>query len=86
MPEARTLPIYRFTRGVEQVDIMVADHLPSGLKPRLRQRPAFAVEGGAQALNRLDTFVINSTTGAVTIAAPDALGALIGKGPAFLVN
>jgi hypothetical protein len=86
VPDARTEPIYRFTRGEEQVDVMVADHLPSGMKPRLRARPAFAVDGGAQALNRRDTFVVSSTSGTITIDAPDVLGALIGKGAAFMVD
>ncbi len=86
VPDARTEPIYRFTRAEEQVDVMVADHLPSGMKPRLRARPAFVVEGGAQALNRRDTFVIGSTSGTITIDAPDVLGALIGKGAAFMVD
>lgn len=86
VPDARTSPIYRFTRGEEQVDVMVADHLPSGMKPRLRARPAFAVDVGAQALNRRDTFVVSSTSGTITIAAPDVLGALIGKGAAFMVD
>jgi predicted nucleotidyltransferase len=83
VPAARTEPIYRFTRGEEQV---VADHLPSGMKPRLRARPAFAVDGGAQALNRRDTFVVASTSGTITIDAPDVLGALIGKGAAYMVD
>lgn len=86
VPDARNDPIYRFSRGDEQVDVMVADHLPSGTKPRLRARPAFAVDGGAQALNRRDTFVITSTSGTITIDAPDVLGALIGKGAAFIVD
>lgn len=86
VPVARSSPIYRFARGEEQVDVMVADHLPSGMKPRLRQRPAFAVEGGAQALRRRDTFAVRSTSGTITIGAPDVLGALIGKGAAFTVD
>lgn len=86
VPDARTEPIYRFVRGEEQVDVMVADHLPSGMKPRLRARPAFAVDGGAQALNRRDTFVVSSTSGTITIGIPDVLGALIGKGAAFMVD
>ena len=86
VPDARNEPIYRFARDEEQVDVMVADHLPSGMKPRLRARPAFAVDGGAQALARRDTFVIRSTSGTITIDAPDVLGALIGKGAAFIVD
>lgn len=86
VPDARNSPIYRFSRGDEQVDVMVADHLPSGMRPRLRARPAFAVDGGAQALNRRDTFVVSSTSGTITIDAPDVLGALIAKGAAFMVD
>lgn len=86
VPDAHTSPIYRFTRGEEQVDVMIADHLPSGIKPRLRARPTFAVDGGAQALNRRDTFVVVSTSGTITIDAPDVLGALIGKGAAYMVD
>lgn len=86
VPDGRAVPIYRFARGEEQVDVMVADHLPSGMRPRLKQRPAFAVDGGAQALNRRDTFVVTSTSGSITIGAPDVLGALIGKGAAFMVD
>jgi len=86
VPDARNDPIYRFSRGDEQVDVMVADHLPSGMKPRLWARPAFAADGGAQALNRRDTFVISSTSGTIAIDAPDVLGALIGKGAAFMVD
>lgn len=86
VPDDRTSPIYRFTRGDEQVDVMVADHLPSGMEPRLRQRPAFAAEGGAQALARRDRFLVNSASGTIAIGAPDVLGALIGKGAAFMVD
>lgn len=86
MPDSRHAPAYRYARGEEQVDVMVADHLPSGIRPRLRQHPAFSVEGGAQALTRRDTFVVTSMTGTITISAPDVLGALVGKGAAFMVD
>jgi len=86
VPDARNAPIYRFTRGDEQVDVMVADHLPSRMQPRFRARPAFAVDGGAQALDRRDSFAIRSTRGPIAISAPDILGALIGKGAAFMVD
>jgi len=38
VPDARTEPIYRFTRGEEQVDVMVADHLPARVRCG-RRRP-----------------------------------------------
>jgi hypothetical protein len=84
--DSRHSPAYRHARGEEQVDVMVADHVPSGIRPRLRQHPAFSVEGGAQALTRRDTFVVTSASGTITISAPDVLGALVGKGAAFMVD
>jgi len=86
VPFSRKEPIYRFQRNREQVDMMVADHLPSQLKPRFMMRPAFAVTAGEQSLRRRDTFVVKSTTRTVTLGAPDVLGALIGKGAASIVD
>jgi hypothetical protein len=86
VPGGRNAPLHRYARGDEQVDVMVADHLPPGIRPKLRQRPAFAVEGGAQALNRRDTFIVSSASGSISISAPDVLGALVGKGAAFMVD
>ncbi len=86
VPDSQRAPVYRYARGDEQVDVMIADHLPTGIRPRLRLRPALAAEGGAQALNRRDTFIVSSTSGSITIGAPDVLGALVGKGAAFLVD
>lgn len=86
VPLSRKEPIYRFQRDREQVDMMVADHLPSQLKPRFMMRPAFAVTAGEQSLRRRDTFVVTSTTRTVTLGAPDVLGALIGKGAASIVD
>ncbi len=86
VPFSRKEPIYRFQRNREQVDMMVADHLPSQLKPRFMMRPAFAVAAGEQSLRRRDTFVVKSTTRMVTLGAPDVLGALIGKGAASIVD
>lgn len=86
VPFSRKEPVYRFQRNREQVDMMVADHLPSQLKPRFMMRPAFAVTAGEQSLRRRDTFVVTSTSRTVTLGAPDVLGALIGKGAASVVD
>jgi hypothetical protein len=86
VPANRKEPIYRFQRDAEQVDLMVADHLPARLKPRFMMRPAFAVTAGEQSLRRRDIFVLTSTTRSVTLGAPDVLGALIGKGAAYVVD
>ena len=47
VPDSRKEPIYRFQRDREQVVMMVADHLPSQLKPRPRQR----IEGHEQGIS-----------------------------------
>jgi hypothetical protein len=62
VPTNRNEPIYRFQRAAEQVDLMVADHLPARLTPRFMMRPAFAVTAGEQSLRRRDAFVLTSTT------------------------
>ncbi len=86
VPHSRTAPIYRFARGSEQVDLMVADHLPRWLAPRFQQRPAFVADGGAQALNRLDRYEVSSPTARITLSVPDSLGALVAKAQAYLVD
>lgn len=86
VPDERRKPVYRFVRGAEQIDLMVPDHLPRGVVPRLRARPAFPVDGGAQALLRRDVFRIPTPEGTVAVAAPDVLGAFIGKAVAHQVD
>lgn len=82
------IPPPRATKDVDLVvdvaangasDVMVADHLPTRIKPRFMMRPAFAVAAGEQSLRRRDTFVVTSTSRTVTLGAPDVLGALIRK-------
>lgn len=86
VPAERGKPVYRFVRGDEQIDLMVPDHLPKRIVPRLRARPAFPVDGGAQALTRRDLFHLTTPQGTVTVAAPDVLGAFIGKAVAHRVD
>jgi hypothetical protein len=40
-PLGRGSPASRFERGEDRVDVLVADHLPIRLKPRLGRHPAF---------------------------------------------
>lgn len=81
-------PAYRFIHvDSRKVDIMVADHLPSGMRPRLQQRDAFAAPAGQQAIDRRDTYVLTFNGGAsVTLGVPDELGAIVAKGAAFTVD
>lgn len=86
VPAAASEAAYRFERGEEQVDVMVADHLPPKFNPRLLRRPAFVAPAGEQAIRRRDTFIITSSVTTCTVQAPDVLGALVGKGAAFIVD
>jgi hypothetical protein len=79
---------YRFVHADgRKVDIMVADHLPSRMRPRLAQRPAFAAPAGEQAIRRRDVYTLTFNGGArVVLGVPDELGALVAKGAAYLVD
>ncbi len=79
---------YRFLNpDGRKVDVMVADHLPSRMRPRLARRPAFAAPAGEQAIRRRDLYGLSFDGGAsATVGVPDELGALIAKGAAYLVD
>ncbi len=79
---------YRFVSGDgRKVDLMVADHLPSRMQPRLSRRPAFVAPSGEQALRRRDVYELRFGSGqSVEIGVPDKLGALVAKGAAWLVD
>lgn len=79
---------YRFVHvDGRKVDIMVADHLPSRMRPRLAQRTAFAAPAGEQAIRRRDMYTLTFNGGArVILGVPDELGALVAKGAAYLVD
>ena len=85
-PTAAKAPAYRYSRGTEQIDLMVPSDLPPGIQPRLMRRPAFGVIAGRQAVRRRDTFVVRSGAGTASLGAPDVIGALIAKGAAYSVD
>ncbi len=70
---------YRFLHADgRKVDLMVADHMPSGMRPRLDQRDAFVAPSGEQAIRRRDRYRLLFASGAeATIGVPDELGALV---------
>lgn len=76
-------PVHRFDRGKEQVDVMVADHLPPSLEQRALQRPVFAVPGGTSALRKTVNCELDTDDGVIVISVPDVLGALVLKGAAY---
>lgn len=79
---------YRFLHADgRKVDLMVADHMPSGLRPRLGKRDAFVAPSGEQAIRRRDRYRLLFASGVeATIGVPDELGALVAKGAAYMVD
>ena len=75
-------PFHRLRRDGDVVDVLVADHLPKHVMPRVIRRPVMAVDGGSQALNRTMPISIDTLHGAITVEIPDQLGALILKAAA----
>jgi len=79
---------YRF-RHVDgrKVDLMVADHLPSRMSPRLDRRPAFEAPSGEQAIRRRDIYQLAFRSGTTAgLGVPDELGALVAKGAAWVAD
>lgn len=79
-------PVHRLMRGDDIVDVLVADHLPSGKKPRLLRRRVMEIDGGAQALMRRQPVAIEYNGRGVELVVPDLLGALVLKGAAHTAD
>ncbi|WGD37219.1 hypothetical protein [Lysinibacter sp. HNR] len=79
---------YRFQHeDGRKVDLMVADHLPSRMEPRLGRRPAFPIPSGEQAIRRRDLCTLRFDSGScVVVGVPDERGALVAKGAAWMVD
>lgn len=75
---------YRFTRGPDVVDLMVADH--ERPPPRHARREVMPVTGGKQALDRLQLAVFQSDASQVQVPIPNLHGALVLKAAAHLVD
>lgn len=80
----RDAPAHRFVRGKQQIDVMIADHLPEAKVPTVGGRKPFQVSGGTQALKRtVNCRLVGGDGGSVLISIPNALGALVLKGAAY---
>lgn len=77
-------PVHRFDRGNEQVDVMVADHLPPKWKPTAMRRSVFALPGGTSALRKTVNCEVDMGEDVVVVSVPDTLGALVLKGAAYM--
>lgn len=77
--------VHMFLRGPNRIDLMVADHLAPKWLPRALGRPVFQVPGGTSALRKtVDVEVDVPGRDPFTLSVPDALGALVLKGAAYL--
>jgi hypothetical protein len=71
--------LHRFEGEAGVLDIMVADHLPSRMSPRLLRRQVVAVPGGQRALDRRTILSISTEAGDADIPTPDLRGAIVLK-------
>jgi len=77
-------PAHRFVRGHQYIDVMVADRLPPKHQPKVAGREVFAIPAGTSALRKTVDCDIDIDGVAVQLSVPDALGALVLKGAAYL--
>ncbi len=75
---------YRFTRGPDVVDLMVADH--ERPPPRHARREVMPVTGGKQALDRIQLATFRSGRAQVEVPVPNLHGALVLKAAAHLAD
>lgn len=80
-------PVHRFYRGGKQeqaVDVIVADHLTPGWRPKVLRRSVLAVPGGTSARRKTVNCEVEIESEIVTLSLPDTLGALVLKGAAYV--
>lgn len=75
---------YRFKRGSDEVDLMVADH--ERPPPRHARREVMAVTGGKQALSRMHDIRFEVGNAEVSLPVPTLHGALVLKAAAYTVD
>jgi len=80
--DTSTRRAYRFRRGGDVVDLMVADHTRP--PPRHSRRDVLPVEGGRQAIDRRALFALRGQD--VELFAPDLHGAVVLKAAAHRVD
>jgi len=84
-PGLRGSPLHRLKREDQIVDVLIAEHLPSGkLKAaKVGRLSLMETMGGAQALDRRIKVVFEAPGGVCHFYLPDVLGALVLKAAAY---
>jgi len=84
-PAFRKSPMYRLKREAQIVDVLVAEHLPSGKRKAAKfgQAPLMEALGGAQAVDRKILVSFGESESLLNFWMPDLLGALVLKSAAY---
>ena len=87
-PGLRGTAFHRMTCEARIVDILVADHLPSGKarSAKVNRWPMMEIAGGAQAIERGMDLALAHEDGSIRIRTPDLLGALVLKSAAYCAD
>jgi hypothetical protein len=84
LPANDASPVHRFTRGLDQFDVMAADHIAPSRVPTIKGHKLFQVPAGTSALRKtLNCQIDRGEDASVIFSIPDVLGALILKGAAY---
>lgn len=78
--------LQRFEGGGIRVDLLVPDHLPHHLAPRIRGHRAVTITGGQRALDRAHLVRVRLGELDATVVVPDLRGAIVLKARAALVD
>lgn len=87
-PGLKGSAFHRMVKDDLIVDILVADHLPSGKQKaaRVNRWPMLEAPGGAQAIERKEQIEVTSNERSATIYIPNLLGALVLKCAAYATD
>ncbi len=78
--------LHRFAGAAGQIDLMVADHLPSAVTRGITRPAPVSIAGGQRALDRRVVVQIETEFGRGHIPLPDLVGALVLKARAAIAD
>lgn len=87
-PALRGGTFHRFTMGSRVVDVLIADHLPSGklASAKVNRWPMMETKGGAQAISRRMPVDVVYGSQTFRIMVPNLLGAIVIKSAAYVAD
>lgn len=87
-PGLRGSAFHRLIKDSRVIDVLIADHLPSGKRAsaKVNQWPMMETEGGAQAIDRRMPVDVRYGDHAFRIMIPNLLGAIVMKSAAYVAD